>query len=184
LGQKKKTCGDFGGQKTDGSPCGRAAGWGTDREHGRCKHHPEPSPFEHIQHPKKRAYLAALSETGNKSRATEIAGIDRSTPYTKQWLEDSEFQEGVHRAEHMAADLLEEEARRRAVDGVSEPVGWYRGTAGGTVRRYSDTLLIFLLKGARPDKYRERMEHTGPDGGPLGVKIYLPENGRDPVDEQ
>ena len=54
-----------------------------------------------------------------------------------------------------AADLLEEEARRRAHDGVDEPV-WFQGVQCGTVRKYSDTLLIFLLKGAKPDKYRER----------------------------
>ena len=32
-----------------------------------------------------------------------------------------------------------------------------------------DTLLIFLLKAARPQKYRHyvRQEHTGPDGTPL-----------------
>jgi hypothetical protein len=32
---------------------------------------------------------------------------------------------------------------------------------------YSDTLLIFLLKGIRPEKYRERFEHSGPEGGPI-----------------
>jgi len=174
-----RTCGDEGGKRANGKPCGRKAGWGTDRSSGRCKDHPEPSPFDHIRHPKKRAYLAALSETGHKGRASELAGIDRTTPYTRQWLEDTEFQECVARAETMAADLMEEEARRRAIDGVDEPVGWYRGRAGGTVRRYSDTLLIFLLKGARPDKYRERFEHSGPGGAPLAVHVYLPENGRD-----
>jgi hypothetical protein len=37
------------------------------------------------------------------------------------------------------------------------------------VREYSDTLLIFLLKGARPQKYRDnvRQEVSGPNGAPL-----------------
>ena len=33
-----------------------------------------------------------------------------------------------------------------------------KGQAGGTVREYSDTLLIFLLKGMKPEKYRERYQ--------------------------
>ena len=36
-----------------------------------------------------------------------------------------------------------------------------RGVAGGTVRRYSDVLLIFLLKSLRPDRYRERVDVRG-----------------------
>ena len=41
------------------------------------------------------------------------------------------------------------------------PWGGYKGQAGGTVRRYSDTLLIFLLKGLKPEVYRERLEVQG-----------------------
>ena len=70
-----------------------------------------------------------------------------------------------------AADSLEAEARRRAVEGVEEPVGWYKGQAGGVVRKYSDTLLIFLLKGRRPELYRERFEHSGPSDEPTITEI-------------
>jgi hypothetical protein len=47
-------------------------------------------------------------------------------------------------------------AIRRAYEGVERPV-----TVAGKrelVREYSDTLLIFLLKGLRPAKYRERYD--------------------------
>ncbi len=64
-------------------------------------------------------------------------------------------------AEEVAADRLEAEAWRRAVEGVERPVGWYQGKPGGYVKEYSDVLLIFLLKGLRPEKYRERMELKG-----------------------
>ncbi len=47
------------------------------------------------------------------------------------------------------------------LEGVEEPVGWYKGVPGGTVRRYSDVLLMFLLKALRPEKYRERVEVRG-----------------------
>lgn len=33
------TCGDHGGTNRDGDPCGQPAGYGTDFEDGKCKHH-------------------------------------------------------------------------------------------------------------------------------------------------
>ncbi len=54
-------------------------------------------------------------------------------------------------------DRMEDEARRRAVDGVEESV-FYQGEQVSTVRRYSDTLLIFMLKARRPETYRERSD--------------------------
>ena len=52
--------------------------------------------------------------------------------------------------------------------GVDEPV-FYQGAQCGAVRKYSDTLLIFMLKARRPEKYRERanVELTGQGGGPV-----------------
>ena len=70
---------------------------------------------------------------------------------------------------------------RRAREGVDEPV-FYQGEHCCNVRRYSDTLLIFMLKARKPDVYRERasIQHTGANGGPLehAVQFYLPTNGR------
>jgi hypothetical protein len=126
--------------------------------------------FDAIQHPKKRAYLRALVEAGgNVTKACEIAEIDRSTPYTSQWAEDEEFAGLLPLAETMAADHLEAEAVRRAYHGVTEPVGFYKGAPSAYVQRYSDTLLIFLLKGAKPEKYADRHQVTGKDGGPIEV---------------
>lgn len=103
-----------------------------------------------IRHAKKRAVLAAYAEQGNLSRAVEIAGVARSMHYV--WLDnDPAYATAFAEAEEQAADRLEGEARRRAFDG-------------------SDTLLIFLLKGARPDKYAERQKHE--HAGEL-VKLYL-----------
>jgi hypothetical protein len=48
----------------------------------------------------------------------------------------------------------EEELRRRAIDGWEEP-RFYQGRYCGSVRRYSDTALIVLLKSLAPEKYRE-----------------------------
>ncbi len=111
-------------------------------------------------HPLQRAFLAAFRETGNVRLTCKAAGVGRSSHY--RWLEkDPEYREAFDVAKEDAADVLEGEAHRRAVDGWEEPVGWYKGVAGGTVRRYSDNLLMFLLKGARPERYRERYDVRG-----------------------
>jgi hypothetical protein len=36
-----------------------------------------------------------------------------------------------------------------------------RGSAAGRCANNSDTLLIFLLEGRKPERYRERVEHSG-----------------------
>lgn len=38
------TCGDYGGTNREGDPCGQPAGYGTDLEDGKCKHHRGTSP--------------------------------------------------------------------------------------------------------------------------------------------
>lgn len=130
-----------------------------------------------------RGFLAALALTGNWTAAAKAAGVDRTTPH-KLREQAPDFEAACERAKDEAADLLELEARRRAHDGWNEPVV-YKGELSGTwvhrdgrpaephadgaqfipltVKKYSDTLLIFLLKGERPDKFKDRNEttHTG-----------------------
>jgi len=135
--------------------------------------------------PQKRAALldAVVEFGGNVKRACESADIARTTVYG--WSKDDpQFKADLEEAIQRGADLLEDEARRRAHDGVDEPV-FYQGEQCGVIRKYSDTLLIFLLKGAKPERYRERYGHeiAGPNGQPLsigvGVVLELPANGRD-----
>ena len=107
--------------------------------------------------PKMRQFLVSYRELGSIRHASEAAGCSRSMHST--WVKQSPaYAAAFAAAKEDAIEVLEQEARRRAVEGVTEPVGWYRGTAGGTVQRYSDTLLIFLLKGLKPETYRERVE--------------------------
>lgn len=125
-------------------------------------------------HPKKAAMIAALSLTGVVTKAADAAGVSRRSH--QNWVrDDPEYAAAVAEAMENAADLMEVEARRRAVDGVDEPV-FYKGDQCGAVRKYSDTLLIFMLKAARPEKYRERVTHRleDPDGAlarVLGVPV-------------
>jgi hypothetical protein len=52
-------------------------------------------------------------------------------------------------------DALEDEAVRRAVEGVIKPV-FHQGKRVGTLRVFSDPLLMFLLRARRPDKFADR----------------------------
>jgi hypothetical protein len=100
-----------------------------------------------------KAFLAALEETGSVTRAAEAAGINRCSAYDHK-RSDQEFATAWEQALDVAADTLEDEARRRAYEGTDEPV-FQKGEKVGTIKRYSDVLLIFLLKGIRPQKWRE-----------------------------
>ena len=83
-------------------------------------------------------FLTLLSDYGNVTIAAKGAGISRLTAYRYRNT-DSHFAEQWEAALELGIDGMEDEARRRAV----------------TV---SDTLLIFMLKALRPEKYRERVE--------------------------
>lgn len=88
--------------------------------------------------------------------------LKMSTNLHYDWLNsDPTYPERFKAAYRECAEMLEREARRRAIEGVNEPIGWYRGEPGGFVTKYSDVLLIFLLKGAMPDKYKDRIDHSG-----------------------
>ncbi len=117
--------------------------------------------FADVESRKRREYLIALAQTGNKTQAARLVGVHPSTPYCPAWKADEAFQAGLTVAKECAAELLEGEAFKRATFGVRKPAGWYKGKPGGYVREYSDILAIFLLKGLRPEKYRDRVELRG-----------------------
>jgi hypothetical protein len=119
----------------------------------------------------KKAFLEQFAEYGNITTAARVAGVARRTIYG--WQEqDDEFAAAFREAEITATEVLESEARRRAVEGVvTITPNYHRGALlSETIEtKYSDTLLIFLLKARAPDKYRERtaIEHSGPGGGAI-----------------
>ncbi len=88
--------------------------------------------------PEKETMLRLYRELGTITSACEGTGITRQTHYN--WLDnDAEYKAAIKSMDEDCAILLEDAAKKRALDG-------------------SDTLLIFLLKAARPEKYRERTE--------------------------
>jgi hypothetical protein len=125
------------------------------------------------------AFLDALNRSrGDVSHAADAIGIHRQRAYEHR-QHDQEFAQRWEAIVDRATDEMEAEARRRAVEGCEKPI-FYKGEAVGTVREYSDTLLIFLLKARRPHVYREnhRVEHVGASGGPVNVRVELDEEQR------
>jgi hypothetical protein len=97
------------------------------------------------------AFLAAYTECGHMAEAARCARLARNSHYT--WLQDAEYARRFAEATEKAADVLLSEARRRAVAGYEEPVD-AKNPAAGIIRRYSDEMLMFLLKAMKPDVYR------------------------------
>lgn len=104
------------------------------------------------------AFCNALAESCNVGKACEAAGIGRMTAY--EWRKaDSEFATAWDSALQVGLSALEDEAHRRAFDGVDKPV-FQQGQQVGAVREYSDALAIFMLKAHNPAKYRENQPGT------------------------
>lgn len=103
----------------------------------------------------KNDFLNYYIRTGTISKAAKRAHISRQTHY--DWMRDEKYAEAFAKADTMAADLLEEEAWNRAVNGCSQAI-YYKGEKIGTKKVMSDYLLAFLLKGKKPHIYRENTE--------------------------
>ena len=118
-----------------------------------------------------RRFLAAYAECGTVTYAAKASGVSRRS-HSNWMLRDPEYAAAFAEAHEQANEALENEARRRAIEGVEEPAGWYQGKPGGYVKRYSDMLLMFLLNANAPHKFKHRqtIEHTGPAGGPVRIK--------------
>lgn len=112
----------------------------------------------------RETFIVALAKGASITKSCELAGIGRSTAY--EWREaDEAFAALWDEALEAGIDRLEDEARRRAVEGVEKPVvamGKIARNDDGSVlmiREYSDTLLALMLKAKKPSEYRDRSTH-------------------------
>jgi hypothetical protein len=128
-------------------------------------------------------FLRRLEEGFSVSGAAHSAGFHRATAYT--WRDaDPAFAAAWDSAAEAGSDALEDEARRRAADGIRKlilhqgkpvliPSRGYdaEGKPLGRLvplyeHKYSDTLLMYLLNGRRPEKFKYRPEPADADGPP------------------
>jgi hypothetical protein len=118
--------------------------------------------------PKQRAFLKAFTVAATIAGASKAAKVGRNQH--RQWMNtDKGYAAAFADAAEDAADALEAEAYRRALQGVRRPV-MHGGKQCEVLNpetgkmellfehQYSDILAIFLLKGLRPSKFAERSE--------------------------
>ena len=124
---------------------------------------------------KKRRFLQHYINTaGNLTKAAGFAGINRATHYN--WLAaDPAYADAYAQAQEQAADVIDAELRRRAIQGDKQAVR-YQGRIVGYERRKSDVLLMFLLKGLRPHKFRDNYNPgiNVAAGGHLKISFNIP----------
>lgn len=159
----------------------------------------------HTRHTRGRL-LANFADTGRIDLACQAVGVSRDTHYD-WLKKDEQYAKAFEVARLRAVDLLEAEAWRRAKDGVEEPllhagkrvvekvVELVRDENGKpklgedghpqtreverpiVIVRYSDQVLMFLLKGRKREVYGDKVEATGKDGEPLfsvdAVRAYM-----------
>lgn len=157
------------------------------------------TPFE-FRRPWMRAFIAAYARSGDASSAARAAEINYTHVFDVR-KSDAVFAAAWREAENISFDLLEQLAIRRATTGeervvtrttrkfttVSTPNPDPRGEAitrldlveetvvEERVHVKSDTLLMFLLKSRRPEKFRERIDPARSPGGDVGpVEVYRP----------
>lgn len=111
------------------------------------------------------AFLAGLREHGTVRDAcapSDRRVVPRSTAYKYRneyaWFR-AEWDRALEEGKEAIPDKIEATALRLAIEGWEEPV-FHQGQKIGTVRKFSATLLIFLLKAWMPARYQfaERAE--------------------------
>lgn len=136
----------------------------------------------------KKPFLEMLAQSMNVMLSCKAAAVTRAVAYAER-KRSKVFAQQWHEATSKALELLEATAWKRATTGTMEPI-WRNDENGKPVKvdqvaRCSDTLLIFLLKANRPEKYREtiRQELSGPGGEAIPVRQEPAEISKEEVDE-
>ncbi len=123
-----------------------------------------------------RQFLDAYELVGTITGAAREIGIARTTHATI-WMrnkrdgtpKDKRYVTAFTRAEESSVEVMISEARRRAIVGVEHIERW-KGEEVGRYRKYSDNLLMFLIKARRPE-YRERHDVNVSGGQLLQVEL-------------
>ena len=156
-----------------------------------CSHKFPSNAREETEAARQKAFLIHFANSGNVSNAAKATKICRRLPSKWRQEDPDGFGAEFDEAREAFCGELENEARRRAIDGINEPIV-YQGLIATdkkgkpvTIKRYSDALLMFLMKGNMPLKYRDRtaVEHSGPDGKPMRFTFKINGNASTPLSD-
>src|SRR5260370_33284515 len=104
-------------------------------------------------------FLGAFAACGSIARAARWAKVSREMHNMWLWT-DPMYKK---RLKEVQKQIAEDEAVRRAYEGVRVPV-WYKGKIVAYKIKYSDSLLISLLQAYNPEKFGNRREKDPWDG--------------------
>ncbi len=116
---------------------------------------------------KRKVFLKVLAQTASVSTAAKACGYQDTSTLQRYRRDNEHFADLWNEALEAAANVLEDEAVRRARDGVLEP-NFYKGDIVGHTRKFSDSLMMFMLRGLKPDTYRENAR-----GGNMNVNFGI-----------
>ncbi len=102
--------------------------------------------------------LECLRQGASVNDVIESHNISRRTIYSRI-RSDEEWKERWEEAIKIGDDAIRDEIRRRAMNGVLEPV-YHEGEVVGHKRKYSDILLMFLAKSRMPEFRENNHEHN------------------------
>jgi hypothetical protein len=104
--------------------------------------------------PEKRAiFLGILADGSSSTHAAQAIGISRQSMYVRR-RNDPAFATDWDDAVEAGTDCLEDEAVKRA-------------------KNSSDTLLIFMLKARRPQKFRDTFVDPNSESNPPAINISI-----------
>ncbi len=101
-------------------------------------------------------FFARLAEFANVSKACVAANLSRDHVYDVRRA-NKEFARRWDEAFDIGYDAMEEEAQRRAYEGVDKPI-YKNGFLVDVVKETSDSLMMFLLKGRRRRVFGDKQE--------------------------
>lgn len=116
-----------------------------------------------VSRDKKIAFLTALGEHGNVTKAAEAAGYEKG--FTAHLYvarkNDVEFREAwdyfLEAGKQRTRDTIDDAIVTRGRDGWDEPV-FYQGEETATKRVFDSNLLVIAARAFSPDKYRENKQ--------------------------
>jgi hypothetical protein len=117
--------------------------------------------YTHFTEAVQSRFFSLLAQGWTVSKAARSVGTSKERVYQLR-RSNLAFRDAFQRAYEEGTQRLEDEARRRAVDGIIKrtPHFYKGGKIGETIsREYSDELLMFLLKARRPEVYGDGAGH-------------------------
>ena len=127
-------------------------------------------------HKKRAEFLALIAMGWAVQYAAQRVGISKVTAYSLQ-KKDKAFAEAWLEANRDKVEHLEQECFQRAVGRDEIVIG--KGGEPQMVKKYSDLLLIFLLKAEKPGKYRESVDINVREARRIIVDLLPVEKGPD-----